>query len=274
MIPGLFVLSVQTDTQYRIIKYGRYLTGGNMEEKKRKVLKRILTALGILLILAGAFFIYTGIYYHADNGFIDSYQTEVKLRETELPSGDIVFDPLDAKIGFIFYPGGKVEHTAYIPLMREIASKGYLCILCRMPFRLAIMDIHRADNYIGGYEGIKTWYIGGHSLGGVSAAFEAADREGKVKGLVLLGAYSSKDISKGDIRVLSIYGSEDKVLKMDKYEKNRDKLPSSMTETIIEGGCHAYFGAYGAQKGDGVPSITNEEQIRLSGKIITDWIAE
>ena len=47
-----------------------------MEDKKKKVLKRILTALGIMLILAGAFFIYTGIYYHADKGFIVSYKEE------------------------------------------------------------------------------------------------------------------------------------------------------------------------------------------------------
>ena len=37
-------------------------------------------------------------------------------------------------------------------------------------------------------------------------------------------------------------------------------MPSDFTEIIIAG-CHAHFGMYGAQEGDGTPSITNEEQI-------------
>ena len=37
---------------------------------------------------------------------------------------------------------------------------------------------------------------------------------------------------------------------------------------MIEGGCHAYFGAYGAQKGDGEPSITREEQLRQTVEAI------
>ena len=45
------------------------------------------------------------------------------------------------------------------------------------------------------------------------------------------------------------------------YETNKENLPDDFKEVIIEGGCHAYFGMYGAQEGDGVPAITNEEQI-------------
>ena len=41
-----------------------------------------------------------------------------------------------------------------------------------------------------------------------------------------------------------------------------------MKETVIEGGCHAYFGAYGAQKGDGTPAITCEEQMQQTVQAI------
>ena len=37
------------------------------------------------------------------------------------------------------------------------------------------------------------------------------------------------------------------------------KLPASLEEQIIEGGCRAGFGSYGPQDGDGTPSITTEE---------------
>ena len=38
-------------------------------------------------------------------------------------------------------------------------------------------------------------------------------------------------------------------------------LPSDTVEAVIGGGSHAYFGMYGAQDGDGVPTVTVEEQI-------------
>ena len=44
--------------------------------------------------------------------------------------------------------------------------------------------------------------------------------------------------------------------------------PEDFTEVIIEGGCHAYFGMYGAQDGDGTPTISNYEQIRLTSENI------
>lgn len=40
-------------------------------------------------------------------------------------------------------------------------------------------------------------------------------------GLILLGAYSTADISETALRVLSVYGSEDGVLNRSKYEKIR-----------------------------------------------------
>ncbi len=50
----------------------------------------------------------------------------------------------------------------------------------------------------------------------------------------------------------------------EKYEESKSNLPNNFTEYIIDGGCHAYFGMYGAQDGDGKPTVTNEEQICLT----------
>lgn len=47
-------------------------------------------------------------------------------------------------------------------------------------------------------------------------------------------------------------------------DKRKRKLPTDFTEVVLNGGCHAYFGMYGAQDGDGTPAITNAEQIRLT----------
>ena len=94
----------------------------------------------------------------------------------------------------------------------------------------------------------------------------------KVEGLILLGAYTISNISDTDLDVLSIYGSEDKIMNMNKYEKNFSNLPDDTTEIVIEGGCHSYFGMYGMQDSDGTPTITVEEQLTQTADAIFDFV--
>ena len=91
-------------------------------------------------------------------------------------------------------------------------------------------------------------------------------------GLVLLGSYSTADLSDGAVDVLSLYGSEDGVMNREKYAKYKSNLPSDFTEIEIAGGCHAYFGMYGEQDGDGVPTLSAAEQIRLTAEHIFEFI--
>ena len=157
-----------------------------------------------------------------------------------------------------------MERDAYIPLMRAIASKGILCILVDMPFNLAVFDIDRAEGLCQSFSNIDNWYMAGHSLGGSMAASYASNHIEDYEGLILLGAYSTVNLSDSGFKVISIYGSEDKVLNREKYTANKPNLPDDFVEVIIEGGCHAYFGTYGAQDGDGTPTISNSEQISIT----------
>jgi hypothetical protein len=185
-----------------------------------------------------------------------------------LDDDTLVFKPEDATKGFVFYPGGKVEYTAYQPLMAACAQQGIFCILVEMPFNLAVLDINAADGIQEQHLEIEKWYIGGHSLGGSMAASYLADHIDDYDGLILLGSYSTADLSETGLDVLSVYGSEDKVMNCVKYDENKSNLPSDFIEVVIDGGCHAYFGMYGAQEGDGKPTISNEEQIFLTAEHI------
>ena len=93
------------------------------------------------------------------------------------------------------------------------------------------------------------------------------------EGLILLGSYSTTDLTSTNLDVISVYGSEDMVLDAEKYEENKLNLPEHFHEVVIDGGCHAYFGVYGEQEGDGTPSISNEEQIRITVNAIADFIS-
>ena len=136
---------------------------------KRRVLIISLSVFLALAIITAACVIYLESYYRADNEAIATFMPDgCEWRVEE--NGNIVFEPSSATRGFIFYPGGKVDHNAYIPLMQACAERGIMCGLVEMPFNLAVLDMHAADGIIDDYPEIESWYIGGHSLGGAMAA--------------------------------------------------------------------------------------------------------
>ena len=245
-------------------------------KKKRKLWKKILAILAAVILVSGiGLGIYVQDYYHASDLALEAAaQPQQDIRVTTSSKDRIIFTPEDPRAGLIFYPGGKVQYEAYAPLMEACAKEGILCVLLHMPGNLAVLDINAAKDIPEEYPDIENWYMAGHSLGGSMAASYISSHEEDFKGLILLAAYSTADLKETGLRVLSLYGSEDGVLKMDSYEKYRDNLPEDFTEIVIPGGCHAYFGSYGPQKGDGTPQISNEEQIRFTADAIGDFIED
>jgi dienelactone hydrolase len=238
----------------------------NDKAKKQKTLTRIiLTVVVVILILVGAFYVYTLDYYRATD---DVHQlTASEKQNIEINNKIIVVNPEetnDREIGLIFYPGGKVEAIAYLPLLYQLSQKGITCFLIEMPFNLAVFDINAANSVFEKYPEIKTWFIAGHSLGGAMASSYMKKNYNKVDGLILMGAYPIND---AEVATLAIYGSEDVNLDLTKLENTENKIE-------ISGGNHAYFGNYGEQKGDGKATITREEQQEVAVKEIIEFISE
>ena len=238
--------------------------------------RRVYISIIVILSIISTFFVYVGVYYHTDEQSVSEYISGIKenVEENHLLGDVIAVGNTEGRTAFIFYPGGKVENTAYLPLMYALAKEGILCLLVDMPFRLAIFDADAAEKLFTGCPGVTRWYIGGHSLGGTMAAYYASKNADRLDGVVLLGSYSPFDLSKTKLRVLSIYGSEDNVLNQNKYISNRSHYPIGFKEQIIDGGCHAYFGMYGKQRGDGNPIISNVEQIDQCASIVLSFIEE
>lgn len=236
----------------------------------RKIKKALLIVLAVVLAAALVFGLYVGDYYHADLDAINamSYGTEYENME-RLEDGTLVFCPAEYDSAVIFYPGGKVEALAYIPLMERCAHEGIMAVLIPMPFNLAVLDKDAAQSIPEQFPEVQHWYMAGHSLGGSMAASFAAETDW-VEGLILLAAYSTEDVTA--VPVMSIYGSEDGVLDLEKYEKYRANLPGDFTEVVLEGGSHAYFGVYGEQEGDGTATISNVEQIEQTAELIGEFV--
>ena len=155
------------------------------QKKKSFSLRVFLCLLAVLLAVYVAFGVYVSDYYHADPAAEDALVSDDVVSVTK-QNGNWVFAPESPTAGLIFYPGGKVENTAYAPLLHDLA--------------------------------------------------------------------------------------EDGVLNREKYEADRVNLPQDTTETVIDGGCHAGFGSYGAQKGDGAPVISAEEQQQQTADALAAWM--
>ncbi len=234
-------------------------------KRSKKILIGILTPVVILFCVCA---LYVSDFYRADTAAMAEFFPDADIHAQLLDSRTTAYIPENPSAGLIFYPGGKVEAAAYEPLMKACAREGILCVLVEMPFHLAVLDVNAAEGIPAQFPQIQNWYLAGHSLGGSMAASYLADHIQDYRGLVLLGSYSTADLSGTELEVLSIYGTEDRVMNGGKYAEYRCNLPSDFQEIVLEGGCHAFFGVYGPQEGDGTPAITNAEQIQLTAVAI------
>lgn len=233
-------------------------------KKGTKKAKKILIIIGALIVIVlGAFYIYTLDYYRADADVAEKYSADKYMLEGSKYT--YVFYPSEESnknIGLIFYPGGKVEALAYAPLLEQISQHGITCVMPKMPFNLAVFDINAADKIYDKFPEITEWYLAGHSLGGAMASSYVEENYAKLHGLILLGAYPIND---ADIKTMAIYGSEDVNLDL-------EKLAGTTNKHKIKGGNHAYFGNYGEQKGDGTASISRQSQQEQAVELITNFI--
>lgn len=228
----------------------------------RKSLKIILGILAFICLLVGIFVIWGETPVkpmpEALNALISDSQVQVT------PGKWLVFQPvgIQADIGFIFYPGGRVDYRAYAPAAHSLAAQGILTIIVHMPLNLAVMDPNAAGDVIATHPEITHWYVGGHSLGGSMAAYYIFNHPGELDGLILWASYpaSNNDLSSTNTRVLSISGSLDGLSTPEKISASRALLPPNSVFVIIAGGNHAQFGWYGKQAGDNPAVISREEQ--------------
>lgn len=238
-----------------------------MNKEKKKLTKGEKNVLRImLLVVAFAFGTFGWIMYAND-----FYEAEMVAKKAMFGNANIEVEETEkyylfhkkdeqSKKGIVFYPGGKVDETAYAPMLMDFTECGYEVYLVKMPAKLAIFGMRAAEGIFLEASHIEDWTMMGHSLGGAMAASFSADHEDKVENLVLLAAYSTEDLKETDIDVFSFYGTQDKVLNMKKYQKYRDNLPEDTIEEVIEGGNHSSFAYYGEQEGDGTAFISREEQ--------------
>ena len=162
-------------------------------------------------------------------------------------------------VGLVFSPGALVDARAYADLLRSVAEAGYLVVILKVPFGVAIAQTGQSAGPIADHPEISFWAVGGHSLGGVAASSFAAANPDTVSGLLLWASYPNGDLSAmTSLQVESIYGSNDPLATPADIEESKANLPPDAMFTEIDGGIHAYFADYGAQSGDGQAGVDRD----------------
>lgn len=238
--------------------------------KKNTILK-IAIPCGTFAVIVGVCLGYMCTYAKAIN--VEQYFEDSALVKVKQNKKEYLFDGPGKDNLMIFYPGAKVDEKAYAPILYKIASLGIDCHLTKMPFHMAIFDTNKANSVIKNYD-YKNYYLSGHSMGGAMAASYVSKTNFDIKGLVFFAAYSAVDLKeKENLKVLSLYGSNDGVIQMDKVEKGRKYMPKSYMEVTIDGGNHAQFGSYGKQQRDKDATISPEEQINVAVATLMAWFS-
>jgi hypothetical protein len=190
----------------------------------------------------------------------------------------LVFEPtaVNYSTGFILYPGGRVDYRSYAPYAHAIAAQGFLTIIVPMPLNLAVFGINSANEVIAAYPNVTAWAIGGHSLGGSMAAQYIHDNPNKAQGLALWASYppSGVDLSKFNITVVTVHGTDDGLVSSKQIDDSLKQLPPDTIRLEINGGDHAQFGWYGPQSGDNPATISREEQQRITVNATVQMLAK
>lgn len=166
--------------------------------------------------------------------------------------------------GFIYLPGGTVDPRAYAVAAREIAAAGYLVAVIPFPGGIAIADPFRTNVTIASHPEIERWGIGGHSLGGVTAALYAdVDPLNKIEALAIFAGYPPNETNLRDdpnLRVYSLLGTEDLGMDLTEWNDAKNRLPENTYYGILKGGNHEQFGYYTGQQNDGAALVSRRQQ--------------
>lgn len=221
------------------------------------------TALIALLLAIIAFLVWAYSPYRADRAaivdVIDAPAVDFALVDEGILVSATGVEPTD---GLVFYPGARVEPTAYIPMMAAIAAEtGRAVVIVEPPLNLAVADTRPFDAFTSAAPSVTNWAVGGHSLGGVRACLVA--EAAPVTGLLLLGSYCANDLSGAAISAVSVEGENDLLSTQEQIDAAAELLPATADRVLVSGANHASFGDYGAQSGDG-PLETDRDAVRAA----------
>jgi hypothetical protein len=223
-------------------------------KKSTKIILIVLILIILTALIAGWVYLSTVQYYATEEALVAYEMNDGKDMKNYLEFSD------DSEIGLIFYPGGKVESGSYSYLAELDNINVYIA---RFPFQLAFFNPNIAGDIIEDNPEVKSWFVGGHSLGGVAAYNYANNNPENIEGTFMLASYPASDYSQEttSFKNLAFFADNDGLV--EDFKEKQNLFPVNTDFIEIKGGNHANFGDYGAQKNDKESSISKSEQHQI-----------
>lgn len=235
----------------------------------------VLVVFLALSITVGGIVVYLSLPQQGTASSVQSVKGDSRISVTS-EDGVRVLSPAGANstTGFVFYPGARVAPDAYYSTLAPLVTQANVTVFIpKMPLNMALLDADAAETIRTHHPGIRTWFVGGHSLGGVAACQYANSHANDLRGLVLFASYCNANVSDEPLAVLSITGSADTVLNRDNYRTGRTRLPPNATFREIQGLNHTQFGSYRGQRGDSPAPLSYEEAHRRLAEVLIPWLS-
>ena len=232
-------------------------------------MKRFLSTIGILALIAlgfGAGVLYTlelppSLHQVGADAYVsEEANAAAQSAYVDEAGGYIDVRPAgEVRTLFIFYPGGLVAPQAYEWLGVALAPSGVRTVIVNMPLNLAVLAPGRASKVLDSLGTTPEHVvIGGHSLGGAMAVRYACNHTQTLDGLVLMAAYPAEnnDLSQTSLNTLVLAAARDGLISSQELKERMTLLPEETRLESLPGAVHSFFGRYGPQRGDGVPTTT------------------
>ncbi len=265
----------------------RSLRVGELRTRRRRIWRIVLSALGLLGLAVIAWLAPSGVSAEGTDALVSDDTVTVVESTTDItltPVG-VIDSGGSMPTAVLFQPGAKVDARAYVSLMRPLAEAGHLVVIPKQPLSIGFLAIGALDSARAGHPDISSWVVGGHSLGGTTAAVEATAGTGSsagasagtspadVAGLFFYASYPATSIRNVTFPVLSISGDKDGLSTPAKIADSVALLPADTEFVVIPGANHAMFGNYGPQVGDGIATADRVTAQAEISRVTLDWLS-
>lgn len=229
---------------------------------RRRIRTVGLIAVGLLIVGIACFLAWASSPLPPDAAPLAAVRADSTLTVTESADGVVLAPDRPDGTGIVYLAGARVDPAAYADKLSGIADAGITVVIARPTLNFAIFETRPLAQFEGLAPGVSTWYVGGHSLGGVRACQYAADaRPGTLAGVILFGSYCAADLSRSGLPVLTLSATRDGLSTPAKIAAAAHLLPSDATLVTLPGADHAQFGDYGPQPGDH-PATASDAQTK------------
>jgi len=232
----------------------------------------IAVVFALLVVGSGGAVLYFSMPYHGSTSSVQQVLDDPRVTVTT-EAGVHVLTPADTNstVGLVFYPGARVAPDAYYDTFAPVVARTNVTVFIpELPLNVALLDTDAAERIRSQHPTIQTWFVGGHSLGGVAACQYASSHD--VRGLVLFASYCNVDVRDESFAVLSVTGSADTVLNRQDYQAATTRLPPDATTYEIGGMNHTQFASYRGQRGDSPASLSYDEAHQRLADVIVPWL--